>query len=177
MGFQGGPTQDEVMAVSLSRLRLGPADQVVDIGCGTGKVALAMARRAGHVFAIDRREEAIRHGQKQAAAEGIENVTYLQGEAIELLPTLPHLNGAFIGGSRDLRSVLEILSKKVEGPVVVNAVLIKTVARAIETMRTLGIFREALHVQIARSHEIGGSLMFRPIDPVYIIIAECGTCS
>jgi cobalt-precorrin-6B (C15)-methyltransferase len=46
MGLKGGPTQDEVMAVSLAKLGIRPGDRVVDVGCGTGKVAVAISKTA-----------------------------------------------------------------------------------------------------------------------------------
>jgi cobalt-precorrin-6B (C15)-methyltransferase len=55
----GGPTQDEIMAVSLLKLGLCPTDTVLEIGCGTGKVSVAMAKRVKKVYALDRRPEAI----------------------------------------------------------------------------------------------------------------------
>jgi cobalt-precorrin-6B (C15)-methyltransferase len=38
----GGPTQDEIMAVSLFKLGLISSDTVLEIGCGTGKVSVAV---------------------------------------------------------------------------------------------------------------------------------------
>jgi hypothetical protein len=32
-------------------------------------------------------------------------------------------------------------------------------------------------VQVSRSHEIAGSIMFKPIDPVWIIVARGAACS
>jgi cobalt-precorrin-6B (C15)-methyltransferase len=43
-------------------------------------------------------------------------------------------------------------------------------------MQELGIFDEVVQVQIARSHAIAGSIMFRPIDPVYVIVGTGAAC-
>ncbi|HJK18510.1 MAG TPA: class I SAM-dependent methyltransferase, partial [Methanocorpusculum sp.] len=54
MELPGGPTQPEVMAVSLEKLGVQPGDTVADIGCGTGTVTKAIAALAGtcgHVYA------------------------------------------------------------------------------------------------------------------------------
>ncbi len=40
MDLPGGPTQPEVMTVSLAKHAIQPGDTVVDIGCGTGTVTL-----------------------------------------------------------------------------------------------------------------------------------------
>ncbi|MDI6719418.1 MAG: precorrin-6Y C5,15-methyltransferase (decarboxylating) subunit CbiT [Methanomicrobiales archaeon] len=170
MGLPGGPTQDEIMAVALQKLGLRPTDRVADIGCGTGKVSMAIARQAERVYAIDRREEAIAEARGAAAGAGVSNIDFLPGEARQILGGLGELDAAFVGGSRDLPEVLGILARQVKGTIVVNAVLVNTLATAISTMRALGIFREAVLVQVARSREVGGEIMFRPIDPVYIVV-------
>ena len=176
MFIPGGSTQDEIMAIALTRMRLTGSEVVVDVGCGTGKVSLAMSKSARHVYAIDRREEAVSCAREKATEAGAENITFLRGEATDLLPNLPRLDGAFIGGSRDLSRVLSLLAGIVNGPVVMNAVLITTLGEGIAAMKKYDMFREALHVQVARTHELGGSYLFRPIDPVYIIVGECRTC-
>ncbi len=158
------------MAVSLQKLGIGPTDRVADIGCGTGKVSVAIARQAGQVFALDRRAEAIAAAREAAERAGVSNIAFLQGEARQLLGGIGDLDAAFVGGSRDLPEVLGILARQVTGAIVVNAVLVSTLAAAISTMRTLGIFREAVLVQVARSREVGGEIMFRPIDPVYVVV-------
>jgi Precorrin-6B methylase 2 len=49
-------------------------------------------------------------------------------------------------------------------------VLVQTLYIAIQRMKKQGIFQEAVHVQVSRSHELEGQTMFRPIDPVYIVV-------
>ncbi len=68
--------------------------------------------------------------------------------------------------------MLEKLAEIVRGRIVVNAVLLDTVSRTVRTMKELGIFVEALHIQVSRSHELVGDIMFQPINPVYIIVGE-----
>jgi cobalt-precorrin-6B (C15)-methyltransferase len=41
-------------------------------------------------------------------------------------------------------------------------------------MVELDIFKEAVQVQVSRSYGLAGSVMFRPIDPVFIIVGEVG---
>jgi cobalt-precorrin-6B (C15)-methyltransferase len=59
---------------------------------------------------------------------------------------------------------------------VVNAVLVSTLQAAVDTLQEIGIFDEVVQVQISRSHAIAGSIMFRPIDPVYVIVGKGGAC-
>lgn len=164
------------MAVSLAKLGIRPGDRVADVGCGTGKVAIAASRLAERVYAIDQRPEAIAYARQEAAAVGVSNVEFFEGDAVEILPGIGRLDAAFVGGSRRLPEVLDLLAGKVQGRIVVNAVMIETLQSAVETMQRLGIFVEAVHLQVSRSAGIAGGMMFKPINPVYVIVGGAG-CS
>ncbi len=173
----GGPTQDEVMAISLFRMGLLPKDVVLDLGCGTGKVSIAMAPFVQNIYAVDRRPEAIAYAKNAAKASGRTNISFFSGEATGFLENSPVFDCAFVGGSQQIETILPVLSRKVRRVIVVNAVLVSTLATVISTMQHLGIFKEAIHVQVARSHPLGQSLMFKPIDPVYVIVGSGVACS
>ena len=175
-GLKGGPTQDEVLGIALRKLALRPGDRVLDLGCGTGAVSIAAAATAAEVVAIDRRPEAVAHARRAADEAGAPNISFLEAEAGEILPGLGPFDAAFVGGSRGLADVLPLLADRVRRRIVVNAVLLETVHRAITTMQSLGIYREAVHVQCARAAPLAGSVYFRPIDPVFVIVGE-GRCS
>lgn len=168
--LKGGFTEDEILAIDLTKLGLRSSDVVADIGCGSGKVSIALASRAEKVFAVDRRPEAIAYTRSAAERLGSNNITFFEGEAVDFLSRVDRLDCAFVGGSGQLVEVLDLLAEKVERAIVVNAVLIQTLFTAIAIMKKRGIFREAIHVQVSRSHELEGQIMFRPIDPIYIVI-------
>ncbi len=169
MTLPGGPTRDEIMAVSLQKLGLRSGDIVVDIGCGTGKVAVHAAPFVQKVYAVDIREEAIACTREEVARCGISNIEVSCEHGADLIMRLPHIDCAFIGGSRDLSRVLSLLAGKQVRSVVVNAVLLSTLHEAVSTMEELGIFREVVQVMVSRSSALAGGLMFRPLDPVFII--------
>jgi cobalt-precorrin-6B (C15)-methyltransferase len=173
----GGPTKDEVMAVALFKLGLQAGDLMLDIGCGTGKVAIASARTATRVCAIDRRPEAIRYARKEALNEGVMNIDFFCTEATRFLNNDKRIfDCAFIGGSQRLSDVIPLLAGHVRRSIVVNAVLVSTLQTAVETMKEIRIFSEVVHVQIAHSREIAGSIMFRPINPVFVVVGKGTTC-
>jgi len=171
-GLSGGPTQDEVAAVALWHLRLRDGCTVADVGCGTGKIAVAAARTAGRVIAVDRRPEAA--ACTNAAAEGVlaRNIEVVCGEAADVLRGAGPIDAAFVGGSRDLEAVLGVLADEVRGRIVVDCVLLGTLHRAVETMQRLGIFREVVSLQVARSRPLGNGLMMTPANPVWLVIGE-----
>ncbi|MEI6292322.1 MAG: methyltransferase domain-containing protein [Methanomicrobiales archaeon] len=177
MELSGGPTKDEVMAISLFKLGLLEGDIFADIGCGTGKISLAVSHRASEIYAIDRRKEAIELSRRKAERSGAENIRFFHGDAVDFLPTIDQLDCAFIGGSGNLDRVLRILHTLGTRSIVVNAVKVETLHMAITTMEQLGIFKEAVHVQVSRSFPLAGGTMFKPIDPVYIIVGGASACS
>ncbi|WAI01739.1 precorrin-6Y C5,15-methyltransferase (decarboxylating) subunit CbiT [Methanogenium organophilum] len=172
MRLKGGPTQDEVMAVSLFKLGIQDGDVMADVGCGTGKISIQASGICCHIYAIDRRAEAIDYAKREIENAGAENITLLHGDAVHALDEIGALDCAFIGGSGNIETVLDKLAEKVSGRIVVNAVLLDTVSRAVAKMKELGIFVEVVHLQVSRSYELVGDLMFKPIHPVFIIVGE-----
>jgi len=83
---------------------------------------------------------------------------------------------AFVGGSKGISAFLPVLAKRVRRTIVVNAVLLSTLETTVGVLQDLGLFCEAVHVQSSRSYAIGGSIMFRPSDPVYIITGSGAAC-
>jgi cobalt-precorrin-6B (C15)-methyltransferase len=170
MNLPGGPTKDEVMAVSLAKLALRPDDIFADIGCGTGRIAVTAAPSVKKVYAVDLRQEAVTCSRQLAEEQGVDNIEITCENGVELLERIPRLDTAFVGGSRDLPSVLSLLSEKKVRTVVVNAVLLSTLSEAVAVMQQLSMFREVVQVIVSRSSPLAGSVMFRPLDPVFIIV-------
>ena len=177
MSLPGGPTKDEVMAVSLFKLGLRPGDRFMDIGCGTGKVSIHAARQAGSVCAIDIRREAIEYARNEAKRAGVENIEFIEGNAADLIPTLPRPDAAFLGGSRDMGRILHQLAGMDVRSIVINAVKIDTINTAITVMRDLGVFREAVLVQISHASPLGAGHMWKPAHPVAVIVGGAAGCS
>lgn len=172
MTLRGGPTQDEVLAISLFKAGLRKGDVFADLGCGTGKVSIAAAKTCSKVHAVDIRAEAIACAKLECEKAGTKNVEFYHCNAAEFLGKDPELDVAFLGGSKGLKETLEELDRLKVRTVVVNAVLIRTLEDAVSTMKRLGTFKEAVQVQVARSYQLAGSIMFKPIDPVFIIVGS-----
>lgn len=62
---------------------VGPADRVVDVGCGTGGSTRDVARRAaeGAVMGIDLSTRMLDLAREKTAEEGLDNVTFVRGDA------------------------------------------------------------------------------------------------
>jgi 2-polyprenyl-3-methyl-5-hydroxy-6-metoxy-1,4-benzoquinol methylase len=68
---------------------LTPASTVLELGCGTGSLALAMAPRARHIHALDVSAEMIRIAEAKKAAQSATNITFYTGTLDALSPQLP----------------------------------------------------------------------------------------
>lgn len=63
----------------IARALLRPDSTVLEIGCGTGSLALSLAPSAGHVHAMDVSAEMIRIAKGKQDAAGVRNVTFHHG--------------------------------------------------------------------------------------------------
>jgi ubiquinone/menaquinone biosynthesis C-methylase UbiE len=71
-------------------LPVRPGDRVLDVGCGFGDTALKLSGLVGpngEVVGIDCCDAFLDHARKDAARRGVDNVTFLRGDAEVALPT------------------------------------------------------------------------------------------
>lgn len=67
--------------IAVTRRHLRPDSHVVDLGCGTGSLALLLAPHCAEVHGVDFSEEMLRHARTKAAAQGASNVHFHVGTA------------------------------------------------------------------------------------------------
>lgn len=166
----GTPSQLEIITLALSKLKLSSTDVFADIGCGSGLVSISAAPLVKQVYAIDNRDEAARATTRNIKECGIDNVAVLKGDAALLLGDID-IDCAFVGGSKNMERVLAILIKK-GARFAVSAVRIETVALALDIMKKNNCFRELLQIQLSRGYELGGGTMFKPENPVFLVVGE-----
>lgn len=166
-------TKAEVRAVTMSRLSLSPEAVCCDIGAGTGSVTVEMALAAyqGQVYALDKREEAIRLVTANCRAFHIGNVTPVLGEAPGALERLPPMDAVFIGGSSGrLGGIFNVLLlKNPRVRIVLNAVTLETVQGAMETFTAHGIAPELIQIGVTRIKPVAGLHMLQANSPVFIL--------
>jgi len=64
--------------LEVTKARLSPTDVILDIGCGTGSLALELAPHVAEVHALDFSGEMIRIGKSKARDQNVTNVTFHQ---------------------------------------------------------------------------------------------------
>jgi SAM-dependent methyltransferase len=76
-------TEQEVSAL-VDLLRLEPGERVLDVGCGPGRHALALARRGLRVVGVDISSTFVELARTAAAAEGLDHASFVVGDARRL---------------------------------------------------------------------------------------------
>jgi SAM-dependent methyltransferase len=73
------PYPADMMDDLIARARLPPGARLLDLACGTGRVALAVAPRFAEVWAVDLEPEMVAAGQREAERRGVANVRWRVG--------------------------------------------------------------------------------------------------
>jgi 23S rRNA (uracil1939-C5)-methyltransferase len=84
--FQTNTEQAErLLETALEGLALRGNERVLDVYSGTGTFTLPISRRSLEAIGIESSESAVRDAERNAARNGIENVRFIRGEAVESL--------------------------------------------------------------------------------------------
>ncbi|MDO4478444.1 MAG: precorrin-6A reductase [Lachnospiraceae bacterium] len=172
-------TKAEIRAVSLTKMGLYADSVIYDIGAGTGSVSIECALRApeGHVYAIEKKEEAAALCEENKKNFGLSNLTVIRGTAPDGLEELPAPTHAFIGGSTGhMMEVLDVLyAKNPRMRVVITAITLETVAEMTEICKDKRVKDvEIVSLQSAVDKKAGPYHLMMGGNPVYIMSFNFG---
>ena len=68
----------------VNKLGIGKGMKVLDLGCGDGTTAIPEAQRGAEVLGVDIARNLVEAGNKRAAAAGLPNCTFQEGDACDL---------------------------------------------------------------------------------------------
>jgi cobalt-precorrin-6B (C15)-methyltransferase len=170
-------TKEEVRALTISKARLKPGDNVIDVGCGTGSITVEAAKQVspgGVVFAIDRDRKAIALTQKNLSQFHLRDaVQLIRSEATRALARLPAVDVIVIGaGGRNLAKIIDLSFKKLKpkGRIVINSILLETSYAAMKELDRLHFKHvEVVQITIAKGRKIPQGTMMIARNPITII--------
>lgn len=177
--FIRGPvpmTKREVRLIALDRLELAGAQLLIDVGAGTGSVAIeAVCRFPGlKVVAVERNAEALTLISQNCLKFKLTDVDIVPGEAP--LPLAVCADAVFVGGSggnlsRIIPWAAELLTPG--GRLVINLILLENLNEALECLNIEGFSRpECIQIQISALAQLGSGHFFKPNNPAFIISCQ-----
>ena len=173
-------TKQEVRAVTLAKLQLQDDLVFWDIGAGSCSVSIEASNLMpnGRIFAVERNQQCIGFINENLKKFCARNIKLIEAFAPEGLDDLPDPDRVFIGGAGGkLDEIIDTVSQRLksDGVVVINAVTLDTLTRAVEFLEDHGFTVEATCVNIAKTRNLTEYKMFEAQNPVYVISARKGS--
>ena len=176
-------TKEDIRILTISKLDFDKYSNFLDIGSGTGSITIQASKfiEEGAVFSIERDEEAIRVTKENLKKFNCNNVTLLEGDAIEHMESLTKeikkekiskFDSIFIGGSGGgLEKIINISDEilKEHGVLVLNFITLNNAYNAIEFLKKLEYKTEISLVNISKNRE--NTYMMISNNPIFIVKA------
>jgi cobalt-precorrin-6B (C15)-methyltransferase len=170
-------TKEEVRSIVISKLRLKETNSVIDIGCGSGSITveLCLQCQKGKVFGVDLDLQAVNLTKKNLEQFKV-YAEIKQGDAIDILESLPFVDGIVIGGTTGRTE--ELIDRSINklnngGRLVITTILIETMYKAMKTVNESNFLEDIDFTQIiiskGRRTKTGTMLLAR--NPVLVISA------
>lgn len=164
-------THSEVRAVLLSKLELGGAKTLWDVGAGSGAVGIEAALLSPQlrVYSIEKNEARFGDILGNIHSKGKGNIDTVFCNAVDI--SLPDPDRVFIGGGgRDLGKILINCYEKLKkgGVLVVNTVTIDSFDRVLSFAKQRNIEVEAVTINVSRMSNISGYRFMKPQNPITV---------
>lgn len=172
-------TKQEIRAVTLAKLQLQNDLVLWDVGAGSGSVSIEAGNLMpnGKVYALEKNPQYLAFIRENLKKFASKNVLLVEALAPEGLDDLPNPDRVFIGGSGGmLEDIIDAVDRRLkpDGLIVLNAVTLDTLTKAVEFLEDHGYTVEVTCVNVAKTIELTEYKMFEAHNPVYIISARRG---
>ena len=168
-------TKFDVRNASIARLNLEEDSVCYDVGSGTGSVSIEMAVIAskGHVYGIEKKEEAVALAEENKRKFMCDNFTIVPGLAPEAMEELPAPTHVFIGGSSgNMREIVaSVCRKNPSARFVINCIALESMTQALDCSREFALEGsvEISQITSAEGHKVGTYTMMKGENPIYVI--------
>ncbi len=166
-------TKEEVRLIVLERLNLRQATTLIDIGAGTGSVALEAAIRHPelHVIAIEKNPSALRLIEENRQRFDCQKVKIIAADAP--CPLDIQADAIFIGGSGgNLTDIIDWALTRLTktGRLVLSFILLDNLNTALTHLKKCAVAElECTQLQISQMTTLGNGFYFKPNNPTFII--------
>ncbi|MBJ7221554.1 MULTISPECIES: decarboxylating cobalt-precorrin-6B (C(15))-methyltransferase [unclassified Brenneria] len=166
-------TKEPVRLLALERLELSQAQCLIDVGAGTGSVALEAALRYPRlqVTAIERNPAALALIEENRRRFGCRNVEIIGGEAPMTLDITA--DAVFIGGSGGRLTALidwALAHLRPGGRLALTFILLDNLQTALAHLQSLSVMSlECSQLQVSALTPLGDGHYFKPNNPTYLI--------
>ncbi|RLQ88265.1 precorrin-6y C5,15-methyltransferase (decarboxylating) subunit CbiE [Notoacmeibacter ruber] len=164
----GQMTKSDMRAVTLSALAPAPGDLLLDIGAGSGSIAIEwmLAHPRNRAIAVEADPTRAERIASNAERFGVPGLEIIQGTAPDAIRELPHPDAIFVGGGAThpgvMGAALDLLPPN--GRLVANGVTLETEALLADLQSRLG--GSLTRIQIAHSAPVGTMRGWRNAMPV-----------
>lgn len=172
-------TKQEIRAVTLAKLQIQNDLVLWDIGAGSGSVSIEAGNLMpnGKVFALEKNAQYLSFIRENLRKFSSKNVMLVEAFAPEGIDDLPNPDRVFIGGSGGmLEEIIDAVDRRLkpDGIIVLNAVTLDTLTKAVEFLEDHGYSVEVTCVNVSKTIGLTEYKMFEAHNPVYVISARRG---
>jgi len=155
-------------------------EKVLDVGTGSGSVAVEFARLGCEVFAVEKDKQNLEVARKNIARFGLsERIKLIYGrmedlKTEEILSDGGKFDVIFVGGTDNLEKffgkLVSILRQN--GKLIVAAVRFETASKALSLFKESGLHCELLNVWLSKGKKLGAGTVLAPSYPIFLFFGE-----
>ena len=177
---KGGLTRREIRAIVVSKAEVRGGEKVLDVGTGSGSVAVEFARLGCEVFAVEKDKQNLEVARKNIARFGLsERIKLIYGrmediKTEEILSDGGKFDVIFVGGTDNLEKffgkLVSILRQN--GKLIVAAVRFETASKALSLFKESGLHCELLNIWLSKGKKLGAGTVLAPSYPIFLFFGE-----
>ena len=177
---KGGLTRREIRAIVVSKAEVRGGEKVLDVGTGSGSVAVEFARLGCEVVAVEKDKQNLEVARKNIARFGLsERIKLIYGrmedlKTEEILSDGGKFDVIFVGGTDNLEKffgkLVSILRQN--GKLIVAAVRFETASKALSLFKESGLHCELLNVWLSKGKKLGAGTVLAPSYPIFLFFGE-----